>query len=841
MTATYRLQLLLLIITYVIFSSTTIVVQAITYASPKFNQKILIGPNDINAYSGETIQFPCIVLKQSDAIVTWCWNDFCTLGKTQLLRHERTYDGLISIYQYTAYPRFQLSINEHLNHYNLSIVHVSNKDEGIFQCQVQRTMNAHEARSERVHLTLIAPPNGQPTLILPSMPLKQGQTANITCLSTPSKPASKLILYKNEQIITKKSSLMIFYELDMTTKNNLTKLIYIIDDPDSSWDSARIRCEQIYQYANNFHKDVSTRLHVHYKPKARIESQNRYPLTVNSTATFRCIVHGNPEPQLRWFANSMDLTSLTSSIINIPLSRHVHNHSIGCTATNSIGTTNTSIRLLIRYAPIFIVRPPKFVVLDFDNKSPTSSPMILRCIVDSFPRSKISWYRYGQKLVEGSVFNLENITTHEQQGLYSYRIETDGFETIHSDFIIYIKGKPLVYIQESKRHRSSNNREFECQVYSSSSILKINWKLNDQSIESTDQSLISTTCDENSCLSKLIYNNRKIFATKNNLNRLSCTAENEYGYEQSRLYQINFDEDPSTILVSIILSIFFLLTILSIVAIYCGCRVRHRQKRSIKNLPIVYDAHYSINELIKDVTSLRTSDLRTCNTSFNDNDQLSLKIEQTKIEPTDRLLTSLFNNNHTKKLIDNLSNESSTNSSGFHSKSTTTTFNNEYSPRLAETTDYTFSAFDITNPTELNNSATALEDTTIITPAPPLSTTITPAPPLSTTIIPTPTPTPTLPRDNPCDNTQLVTPSAPYTTVQPVTKSLQPRRQPKSVNQKYIDSVEMVLTPINESSSDISHSSSSSQSRRTAPQDDHSGKVRKKKNYTFDNTTPTDF
>ncbi|CAF4904420.1 unnamed protein product, partial [Rotaria sp. Silwood1] len=691
MTATYRLQLLLLIITYVIFSSTTIVVQAITYASPKFNQKILIGPNDINAYSGETIQFPCIVLKQSDAIVTWCWNDFCTLGKTQLLRHERTYDGLISIYQYTAYPRFQLSINEHLNHYNLSIVHVSNKDEGIFQCQVQRTMNAHEARSERVHLTLIAPPNGQPTLILPSMPLKQGQTANITCLSTPSKPASKLILYKNEQIITKKSSLMIFYELDMTTKNNLTKLIYIIDDPDSSWDSARIRCEQIYQYANNFHKDVSTRLHVHYKPKARIESQNRYPLTVNSTATFRCIVHGNPEPQLRWFANSMDLTSLTSSIINIPLSRHVHNHSIGCTATNSIGTTNTSIRLLIRYAPIFIVRPPKFVVLDFDNKSPTSSPMILRCIVDSFPRSKISWYRYGQKLVEGSVFNLENITTHEQQGLYSYRIETDGFETIHSDFIIYIKGKPLVYIQESKRHRSSNNREFECQVYSSSSILKINWKLNDQSIESTDQSLISTTCDENSCLSKLIYNNRKIFATKNNLNRLSCTAENEYGYEQSRLYQINFDEDPSTILVSIILSIFFLLTILSIVAIYCGCRVRHRQKRSIKNLPIVYDAHYSINELIKDVTSLRTSDLRTCNTSFNDNDQLSLKIEQTKIEPTDRLLTSLFNNNHTKKLIDNLSNESSTNSSGFHSKSTTTTFNNEYSPRLAETTDYTFS------------------------------------------------------------------------------------------------------------------------------------------------------
>lgn len=41
--------------------------------------------------------------------------------------------------------------------------------------------------------------------------------------------------------------------------------------------------------------------------------------------------------------------------------------------------------------------------------------------------------------------------------------------------------------------------------------------------------------------------------------------------------------------------------------------------------------------------------------------------------------------------MDNLSNESSTNSSGFHSKSTTTTFNNEYSPRFAEITDYPFS------------------------------------------------------------------------------------------------------------------------------------------------------
>ena len=65
----------------------------------------------------------------------------------------------------------------------------------------------------------------------------------------------------------------------------------------------------------------------------------------------------------------------------------------------------------------------------------------------------------------------------------------------------------------------------------------------------------------------------------------------------------------------------------------------------VKKLPIVYDAHYSINELIKDVRCLRGADLRTCNTSLNDTDQLSLKIEQTRIEPTGlRLLFDFYFN-----------------------------------------------------------------------------------------------------------------------------------------------------------------------------------------------------
>jgi hypothetical protein len=54
----------------------------------------------------------------------------------------------------------------------------------------------------------------------------------------------------------------------------------------------------------------------------------------------------------------------------------------------------------------------------------------------------------------------------------------------------------------------------------------------------------------------------------------------------------------------------------------------------MKKLPIVYDAHYSINELIKDVGCLRTSDLHPCHTS--------LKIDQTRIESTGNIRSFVY-------------------------------------------------------------------------------------------------------------------------------------------------------------------------------------------------------
>ena len=97
------------------------------------------------------------------------------------------------------------------------------------------------------------------------MPLRQGQHVNITCLSSPSRPASSLVLYKNDELIH--DQLKTIYEKDIRTTRNRTKLIYTIANIDSQWDNAIIRCEQVYISKENSRKYVSGKLEVFCKLK----------------------------------------------------------------------------------------------------------------------------------------------------------------------------------------------------------------------------------------------------------------------------------------------------------------------------------------------------------------------------------------------------------------------------------------------------------------------------------------------------------------------------------------------------------------------------------------------
>ena len=88
---------------------------------------------------------------------------------------------------------------------------------------------------------------------------------NITCLSSPSRPASSLVLYKNDETIH--DHLQPIYERDVRTNKNRTKLIHSISNIDSQWDNAIIRCEQIYISRENSKKEINEKLEVLCKLK----------------------------------------------------------------------------------------------------------------------------------------------------------------------------------------------------------------------------------------------------------------------------------------------------------------------------------------------------------------------------------------------------------------------------------------------------------------------------------------------------------------------------------------------------------------------------------------------
>lgn len=60
------------------------------------------------------------------------------------MRYETAHDGLVSTYQYAAYPRFRLLINEHLSMYKMSRIFCAN-----FLCtySLERRRMLHKTRT----------------------------------------------------------------------------------------------------------------------------------------------------------------------------------------------------------------------------------------------------------------------------------------------------------------------------------------------------------------------------------------------------------------------------------------------------------------------------------------------------------------------------------------------------------------------------------------------------------------------------------------------------------------------------------------------------------------------
>jgi len=97
-------------------------------------------PKDIETILGSTIILRCRTQPIHPSQVTWCKNDFCTLGKTRDL---------------PFYPRYEIIGDANQGEHHFQIENVSLDDIGMYQCQIRAGPKRAGSMSRKAKLTIL--------------------------------------------------------------------------------------------------------------------------------------------------------------------------------------------------------------------------------------------------------------------------------------------------------------------------------------------------------------------------------------------------------------------------------------------------------------------------------------------------------------------------------------------------------------------------------------------------------------------------------------------------------------------------------------------------------------
>jgi hypothetical protein len=121
----------------------------------KINNHFVEEPEDIETIIGTTVIFRCRTEPLDESQVTWCKNDFCTLGKTRDLPFYPRYEIIGQAHQgsffYFIFKNNYFILGEH----HFKIINVSLEDIGMYQCQIRAGPRRAGSMSRKAKLTVL--------------------------------------------------------------------------------------------------------------------------------------------------------------------------------------------------------------------------------------------------------------------------------------------------------------------------------------------------------------------------------------------------------------------------------------------------------------------------------------------------------------------------------------------------------------------------------------------------------------------------------------------------------------------------------------------------------------
>ncbi|CAF4257378.1 unnamed protein product, partial [Rotaria sp. Silwood2] len=526
----------------------------------EYLQTIIVQPKSVEVPVGDTVILDCTVFNQYGE-VAWCKDGHCTMGR------ERP---LYFIPRYEVIGDRQAGIN------SLKIQNVNlDDDDGIYQCQIGRTVEAREVLSNFANLTILIPPDQiSLTYVAPGIAVS-GKEFKLKCevLNTRPAPIFTWQVPPNTQIVDK------LQENESITKNSKllksTSIVTLIADINQH--GQEITCEAIH-FALNKSLISTAILAIDYSPVVKIILKPT-KMYENKDYWFECMAEARPSiTELVWKTNDTILQRMSPMSdgrypLHITVTRQMHNQYLSCSAINSAGVSEDIVILNINYAPKFKAFPLPYTLVRLGD------PLILSCEVDSNPTANILWTKNGEFVGGGSQYQVPEI--HEDDyALYACIVTVGGqFTKIVASTKVVSPGPPRFYPPQPVFASKGSEVMLKCQLEKDIEPNNTFWIFKNLTLMNNMKYTIIPARDVKTIpryeMGLIIHD-----VQTNDFGEYECHVTNQYGSEYATLYL----EKRSSHLIMQIAIYFGLLVLLSLILfssyLCCHHACRVDQKRT---------------------------------------------------------------------------------------------------------------------------------------------------------------------------------------------------------------------------------------------------------------------
>ncbi|XP_060614147.2 cell adhesion molecule 3 [Anolis sagrei] len=224
------------------------------------------------------------------------------------------------------------------NELTISIDNATLADEGEYTCSIF-TM---PVRTAKAIVTVLGIPQ-KPQIFGYSSPLREGDLAQMTCISSGSKPAAELRWHKGGRALPSEPS-EVEEDSNGKTFTVTSRVEFAVGKED---DGVEVTCTVDHASLQNSDKSTSQQISVYYMPTARIEPKPEHPRE-GQNLELRCDGQGNPIPhQYKWEKEGTDgpLPEAQENILIFPNLNKSDSGTYICHASSMMGMFTTRYKL----------------------------------------------------------------------------------------------------------------------------------------------------------------------------------------------------------------------------------------------------------------------------------------------------------------------------------------------------------------------------------------------------------------------------------------------------------------------------------------------------------------